>query len=105
MENKLLCIVEGTKIVSEGLVILLLKMPIPAPFYKSADGMGMTGHLEKLIGSVVIVPVFDRGEAELFVDWPDSIPEQIRPKTILASDLSQVLFYEDGSVELGFGTN
>jgi hypothetical protein len=88
-----------------GQQILLLKNPLPKPFQKSKDGFGMLSPLEELRKRLVVVAVSDMPEGGLFVDWPDSVPATLRPKTILASDLSPMQWFEDGTVTEGFGNS
>jgi len=105
MSTKLLCTVLGMRLEIDGQQILLLKNPIPAPFFKSKDGLGMLSHLEKLRQRFVVVAICETPEGVLIPDWPDSVSATLRPRTILASDLSLLEWFEDGSVIEGFGNS
>lgn len=89
----------------EGQEVLLLKNPLPTPFQKSKDGFGMLTPLEELRKQHVVVVVSEMPRGGLFVDWPDSVPARLRPKTILASDLTPLQWFEDGTVVSGFGNS
>jgi hypothetical protein len=86
------------KMTVDGKDVLLLKNPFPKPYYKSKDGFGMSSHMEKLRREIMIVILFERSGGVLIADWPETVPAEIRSKTILPSDLSQVHIYEDGWV-------
>lgn len=104
-DSKLLCTILGMKLELDGQQILLLKNPLPTPFQKSKDGFGMLTPLEELRQRHVVVAVSEMPGGGLFVDWPDSVPATLRPKTILASDLSSMQWFEDGTVISGFGNS
>lgn len=105
MSNKLLCNVLGMILELDGQNVLLLKNPIPAPFFKSKDGLGMLSHIEKLRERFVVVAVSEKPGEGLIPDWPDSVPSKVRPRNILASDLSPLQLFEDGSVVAEFGNS
>ena len=86
------------KMLVDGKDVLLLKNPFPKPYYKSKDGFGMLSHLEKLGREIMLVIISERPDGVLIPDWPETVPAEIRSKTILPSDLSQVHIYEDGWV-------
>ena len=97
-DSKLLCTVQGMEMQVDGKGVLLIKNPIPKPFYKSKDGFGMLSHLEKLRQNVMLVIISERPDGVLIADWPQSVPVEIRSRTILPSDLNPVHIYEDGWV-------
>jgi hypothetical protein len=105
VSTKLLCNVMGMILELEGQEVLLLKNPLSRPFQKSKDGFGMLSPLEELRKRHVVAVVSEMPGGGLFVDWPDSVPARLRPKTILASDLSPLQWFEDGTVVEGFGNS
>lgn len=104
-DTKLLCTIQGIKMEFDGKEVLLIKNPIPTPFYKAKDGMGMLGFLEKLRKRVLIVPLTENPFGELIADWPATMPEEIRRRAIEPSDLTLLNIYEDGEVESNFGNS